>query len=100
MRAIACAGLRRSEIVKLAITDFDPDTGALTIRGGKGRKDRVAYLSAGGTSAVKDWVRVRGLAPGALLFSVDRFGRLGAVQMADQSVLTVLRKRARLAGLT
>jgi len=97
--AIACAGLRRSEIVKLALTDFDPESGGLTVRSGKGRKDRVCYLSAGGRCAVNDWLKIRGNSPGALLLSVDRFGRLGSVQMADQSVLTVLRKRTKQAGL-
>ncbi|MBW4575482.1 MAG: hypothetical protein KME08_09390 [Aphanothece sp. CMT-3BRIN-NPC111] len=56
-------------------------------------------LHLSGTQAVRDWVHVRRSAPGVLLLSVDKFGRLWEVQMADQSVLTVLRKRARIENL-
>src|SRR5205823_8270514 len=41
------AGLRRSEVVGLDLADYDPETGALTIRGAKGRRDRLAYTSTG-----------------------------------------------------
>jgi site-specific recombinase XerD len=103
--AIARAGLRRSEITKLEVKDFEPDTGALTIRGGKGRKDRIAYLSSGGTSAVDDWVKLRndslGTSEGALLVAVDRYGHINSSSkhLADQTVLDILKKRADQVGI-
>ena len=38
------AGLRRSELVRLRIKDVDLDRGTLTVRAGKGDKDRVTML--------------------------------------------------------
>ncbi len=41
------AGLRRSELVRLRIKDVDLDRGTVTIRGGKGDKDRTTVLPKG-----------------------------------------------------
>jgi integrase/recombinase XerD len=101
--AIARCGLRRGEIVKLTVADFDPESGGLKVRRGKGRKDRIVYLPKNGLKAVTDWVNLRnqrlGHSEGALLVSIDRFDRLGSVHMADQSVLTILKRRAKQAGI-
>ena len=39
------AGLRRSEVINLKITDIDKDRNIINIRGGKGGKDRITLLS-------------------------------------------------------
>ena len=39
------AGLRRSEVVALDVADYEADSGALTIRAGKGQRDRIAYAT-------------------------------------------------------
>ena len=101
--AIARCGLRRGEIVELTVADFDLESGGLKVRRGKGRKDRIVYLPAGWIALVAAWVNLRnqrlGNSEGALLVSVDRFDRLGSVHMADQSVLTILKRRAKQAGI-
>ncbi|MGB3208425.1 MAG: tyrosine-type recombinase/integrase [Crinalium sp.] len=101
--AIARCGLRRGEIVKLTVADFDSESGGLKVRRGKGRKDRIVYLPSNGIKAVADWVNLRNQSgcksDGALLVSIDRFDRLGYVHMADQSVLTILKRRAKEAGI-
>lgn len=39
------AGLRRSELIKLRITDIDLDRNLINVYGGKGKKDRITLLS-------------------------------------------------------
>ncbi|TET81594.1 MAG: hypothetical protein E3J37_08955, partial [Anaerolineales bacterium] len=44
---MVAAGLRRSQIVGLNIADYEFSTGAITVRRGKGRKDRMVYIYNG-----------------------------------------------------
>ena len=98
MIAIGRGGLRRSEIVTLEVKDFDPDTGALIIRQGKGGKDRIAYLPRNAIAAVNDWLVIRGQEPGALLCPVHH-STIIIRHLCDQSVLTILRKRQKESGV-
>lgn len=88
------AGLRRSELVALDLADLDAAGGALTVRAGKGNKDRIAYLPDGGRAAVGDWIAVRGTAPGPLFWPVNKGGALTPRRLSAQAVLIVARKRA------
>ncbi len=65
-------GLRRSEAVTLDLADYEPETGALTVRGGKGRKDRIVYASNGSADALADWISLRGSEAGALFCPVNK----------------------------
>jgi integrase len=96
--AILRGGLRRSEVVALEVKDFDSDTGALEIRQGKGRKDRIAYLPKNALAAVNDWLNVRGQEPGALLCPVHQHTII-IRHLSDQSVLAILKKRLQSAGV-
>ncbi|HEX2913499.1 MAG TPA: tyrosine-type recombinase/integrase [Chloroflexia bacterium] len=95
------AGLRRSEVVKLTLADYDHESGALTIRAGKGNKDRVVYLGADGAGqALEDWLTLRGTESGLLFCPVNKAGRIVLGQtMTDQAVLKLLKKRATQAGV-
>lgn len=104
------SGLRRSEVVNLDLSDLDPSTGAMLVRGGKGGKDRTVYLPKGALPLVEDWVNVRGREPGPLLCHVNKAGRvvLSQVNIAGlvavrrltaQAVLFILQKRALEAGM-
>jgi integrase/recombinase XerD len=88
-------GLRRSEAVALDLADYVPDTGAVTVRNGKGRKDRTTYLDGGSAAALADWLFVRGTSAGPLLCPVNKAGRITIRQLSDQAVLGALQKRAK-----
>ena len=79
------AGLRRSESVALGLPDYEPSTGALGVRSGKGRKARYAYLPAGGRAAMDAWIEVRGDEPGPLLCPVRKDGLVTVRRMSAYS---------------
>lgn len=60
-------GLRAGEVASLDVSDFDGTTGQVTVRFGKGRKQRLTYLSENGRRAVNDWLVLRGDCPGVLI---------------------------------
>jgi integrase len=100
MAILYAGGLRRSEAVGFDLSDFNPEDGALTVRGGKGRKDRVVYASNGSADALADWISLRGPEPGALFFPVNKGDRITARRMTDQALLWMVRRRADDAGVS
>jgi len=89
------AGLRRSEVIALEVGDYELETGALLVRAGKNRKDRVAYATNGTRAALTAWLQVRGVEPGPLFWPVDQAGRMTPRRMTSQSVLEILERRGR-----
>jgi site-specific recombinase XerD len=73
-------GLRRAETVRLDVADYDAATGALAVRHGKGRQQRVVYATNGSRAALDAWLSIRGDVPGALFLPVTRHGRLRAAE--------------------
>ena len=92
------AGLRRSELVALTLGDFDQETGALTVRHGKGDKARQVYVEGGAERALSRWItRRRPLTstPTSPLFvPVTKSGRLILRRLTDQAIFDMLRRRA------
>jgi len=95
---LAGAGLRRAEIVALDMADFDAETGALTVRSGKGRKARITYAANGCLLALEQWLEIRGTEPGPLFCPVSKGGQISLRRMTDQAVYIVLRKRGKQAS--
>jgi integrase len=87
--------LARSEVVALDLADYEPETGALTIRAAKGRKDRLAYTTNGSRAALAAWLQVRGMEPGPLFWPIDQAGRMLPRRMNGQSIFELLERRAR-----
>lgn len=94
------AGLRRSEAVALDVSDYDPATGVLVVRHGKGNRDRVVYATNGAADALADWLAVRGAADGPLFLPVNKGGVVGGHRLTGQAVLYILRRRALQGGVT
>lgn len=82
-------GLRRSEAVTVALADYAD--GAVTVRHGKGRKERIVYPPAGGKAALDAWIARRGDWPGPLLCPVRKGGHVQQRGMTAQSVMIRLR---------
>ena len=93
------SGLRRSEVVALDLSDYEPESGTVTVRQGKGRKDRTGYATNGARDALNAWLNVRGTEPGPLFLPIDKGGTVHHRRMTDQAVLVLLRKRAGQAGV-
>jgi site-specific recombinase XerD len=109
------ADLRRAEVVKLDLKDFNNDSvgaashreavashrasGSIKIRSGKGRVDRTVYLSPGAIAIVYDWLEIRTRTPGALLCQVNKSGRVVQQRLTPQAVLFILQKRCKEVGL-
>ena len=94
--AYAC-GLRRSEIVHLQVGDYvtdEDDTGTLTVRHGKGNKERVVPVESGTAAALSDWLHVRGSVDGALFTAIRKGDKVTTRQLTDQSVYYIFAERA------
>lgn len=76
------AGLRRAEIAGLDLSDFDRETGDLTVRRGKGRKARAIRLAPRAQKILADWISSRGTEPGPLLFGAGQTARIGISTVA------------------
>jgi integrase/recombinase XerD len=69
------AGLRRDEVVKLDVKNYDPDTGKLVLTGRR-NKERTAYITNGAAEALNDWLAIRGAGDGPLFVEVNKGGKI------------------------
>jgi integrase len=92
-------GLRRSEAVALDLADYAPATGAITIRSGKGKKERLTYVAGGAKAALDAWLIARGQATGPLFYGITKGGRLVVRRLADQAIAVICAARATEAGV-
>jgi integrase len=88
------AGLRRAELVELDVSDYDRETGALTVRHGKGNKARIGYATNGSKVALELWLRERGDKPGPLFLPVLKSRRIVERRLTTQAIFETLRTRA------
>ncbi len=92
-------GMRRSEVVKLELKNYNSKTGALTIRGAKGGKDRLVYVKGGAAKSLVSWLALRGEVAGSLFCPIHKSGKIRIEQMTDQAVMKILKKRGLQADL-
>lgn len=92
-------GLRRAELYGLDLADFDPEDCSLTVRAGKGRRDRTVWLPESVCEHVKAWVEIREDEPGPLFCPVRMTGEVPITRLRGESLWFVLKKRQRQAGL-
>lgn len=92
-------GMRRSEICKLQIGDFDVQTGEVRIIASKGNKSRTSYIDGKAKQHVIEWMKVRGLSPGAMFVTVDQHGNLNTTHLNPQTLYDMIQRRAKQAGI-
>jgi integrase len=90
-------GLRCSEITTVDVDDYDPGTGRVTVRHGKGRKQRVVPLRRAARPLIEDWVAVHP-GGGRMLRPIDRWGNVGD-QLSARTVQVVLAGLCARAGI-
>jgi site-specific recombinase XerD len=86
-------GLRRSELASIDVDDWNPETGELKIRHGKGDKGRIVFLRNGAQSALAAWIAVRPLfdgVEGAPLFWSSRNGHLLPKRLGSPAIASLL----------
>ena len=92
-------GLRRSEVVKLNVADFEPGTGKLKIISAKGRKDRTVYAQGGALDALLDWMHIRTWQAGALFTPILKNDKIVIRHLTPQTVYDILMARGKRIGL-
>ena len=97
-----CGGLRRQEIASLQFENVN-DLGEeleITIKAGKGRKDRVLFLNNGGADALRDYLSIRGASSGSLFWASLKSGSLlENSKLTDQAVYARIKRCAKVAGV-
>ena len=100
LEVLYSSAIRRQEVIALAVEDLDLDAGLLTVRQGKGGKDRVVPV---GRHAV-DWVRryLQAARP-ALMRRTDDHGRVFVTKRGQpldgSAVREIVRRWSRAAGI-
>jgi integrase len=98
------SGLRRAEAAALDVADYDPETGSLKVRTGKGNKERTCYTAAGERHLLQLWLRARaevGAPPssGPLFVPLLKGGKIRLRHLDSRSILDIAQKRAKQAGV-
>jgi site-specific recombinase XerD len=99
LAVLFAGGLRRAELAALDLSDYDDSTGAITVRSGKGNKARIVYALGGAGGAIAAWLSARGTVPGALFVGIHWSGSIRAERLTGDGVYTIVRRRARQAGI-
>jgi integrase len=93
-------GLRRAELCGLDLADFDAAECLITVRAGKGQRDRAVYLSKPACRLVNRWISARGSDDGPLFVPISARGALRLTRLRGEAVRYILQKLQRQAGLS
>jgi len=85
-------GLRRTELTRLAVDDFNPADCSILVNG-KRRKQRTVYLTESGCQLINEWLGHRGTADGPLFCPISQAGEVRVSPLRGESVAYILRRR-------
>lgn len=81
------------------MADYEPQTGAIVVRAGKGNKDQRVYAPSGTIAALDAWLECADWGAGALFGRAVRGGCVGERRLADEGVAVILREQTAAAGV-
>lgn len=90
-------GLRRAELIRLNLEDYDPNDERLLVQG-KRNKQRALPILNETALALGDWLIVRGSKPGALFVGTGRNNN--GRRLTTQAIYDMLQRRAEAAGIS
>jgi integrase/recombinase XerD len=91
-------GLRRSEVVSLDLSDYNPAQGTITVHG-KGNKPRLGYALQQVHALLDSWLNLRGDWEGPMFSPINKGGGLATSRFTPQGLALVVKKRAAEAGV-
>jgi len=91
-------GLRRAEVAKLKVNDFDDEENEIRYIGKK-NKERHVWPDSGTRAALLDWLDMRKASDGPLFTRVNKSGEISFMQISDQAVYNIVKKRWLQAGV-
>lgn len=94
LHCLYSSGVRRSELLGLALADVDLDNRVMRVIGGKGNKDRTVPLTREAAGAMRAYLGVRPRSTGDAFF----IGRGGA-RLSESTVYKIVRTYIRFAGI-
>lgn len=92
-------GLRRAEIAKMRLSDYNREKATVAVRYGKRAKTRTLPIEDGAQDALDDWLKVRGQDPGAMFYGVNKAGAISSRRLNVRGVDELYAKRVRQAGV-
>ncbi len=92
-------GLRRSEVVSLNIDDYNSRNGELTVKAGKGNKQRLVFIQVDARQLIKPWLNCRGKSAGQFFYPINNKIAIIQRQMTTQSLYDLIKKRSVDAGI-
>lgn len=99
LEVLYATGVRNAELRALEITDFDPAGETLTVRGGKGNKDRVVPLGPVAAAVVRDYL-IEARPKLARAASVrNLFITKNGLPLDFKLVITIVRRHLKRAGI-
>jgi len=96
-------GIRRDELANLLVTDYCPKTCQLTIRRGKGKRQRMLPLSKRASTKLSLWIKLLKYSKSEIFVRIRKGGRITAAPLSTQAVYDVVRKtsnKAEIGGCT
>ena len=94
---LRAGGLRRDELARIDIADYDSVNECITVIG-KGNKKRVVYIHAA-VHHITAWLALRGHGAGALFQRINKGGAIASSGITSQAVYNVIEKRGGSAGI-